>query len=158
LGQNAPQAVLGQNAPQASGTFPVRRASEVDSGTAKFDLTLALTAGEGGFVGAFEYAADLFDRVTVGRWSEHLGVLLAAALAAPGGSRAGLPLLSAGQRQQLLGEWNDTAAASPAPLLHDAVAARTAQAPDAVALCFEGEHLSAGELTRRANRLARHLR
>ena len=160
--QTAPQAVLGQNAPQAPGTFPVRAVREVDSGTAKFDLTLGLTAGEGGLVGAFEFAADLFDAVTVGRWSEHLNVLLAAALAAPDQPLAELPLLTAGQRQQLLREWNDTDATiggmPSAPLLHDAVAARAAAAPDGIALRFEGEHLSAGELERRGNRLARHLR
>ena len=42
--------------------------------------------------------------------------------------------------------------------MHEIFAAHAARTPDAIALVYEGERLSYGELDRRANRLAHHLR
>src|SRR5260370_12539390 len=70
-----------------------------------------------------------------------------------------LPMLTEGERQQILTEWN-----SPAPefgtgrCLHELFEAQARQAPNAPAVEFEGARLSYGELNTRANQLARHLR
>ena len=70
-----------------------------------------------------------------------------------------LPLLSAAERRQLLEEWNATARAYPAGrCIHELFEAQARQRPEAVAVEFEGERLSYGELERRANQLAHHLR
>jgi amino acid adenylation domain-containing protein len=42
--------------------------------------------------------------------------------------------------------------------LHDLISAQAAQTPEAIALVFEGEQLTYGELERRSNQLAHHLR
>src|SRR4029077_10010691 len=54
----------------------------MDPGTAKFDLVLERSEGQGDapvIVGSLEYAADLFDRTSAERLAGHLRVLLEAA-------------------------------------------------------------------------------
>src|SRR3954447_21357106 len=88
------------------------------SGTAKFDLTLAVYE-EGGLRGWAEYRAGLFDPATVERWMGSLRALVAAALANPELPLSELPLLSAAERWQTVAEWNDTGAPQlPDPRLH----------------------------------------
>src|SRR6185369_4686922 len=59
--QNTPD-----SSPVGSGAWGLRlRPLEVDTGTAKFDLSLSVEPRDGGLGGALEYAADLFDAATV---------------------------------------------------------------------------------------------
>src|SRR5262249_16040883 len=69
-----------------------------------------------------------------------------------------LDILSAAERHTILQEWNATERALPAATLPQLFAAQAAATPDAVAVVFEGEQLSYGELETRANQLAHHLR
>ncbi|HEY4575449.1 MAG TPA: amino acid adenylation domain-containing protein, partial [Thermoanaerobaculia bacterium] len=69
-----------------------------------------------------------------------------------------LPLLSPGERAELLAAGNRTAAEIPARLLHQLFEATAAERPGAVAVAREGESLTYAELNARANRLAHHLR
>jgi hypothetical protein len=149
-----------QNAPAAAAALPGVDLVplEAPTGTAKLDLTLILEETEAGISGVAEYSTDLLDRTTVARLLGHLETLIAAAAAAPEARLSELPLLSAGERQQLLVEWG---AASPAPppgsCLHDLFAARAAETPDACAVVSGGERLGYRELDRRAGRLAQAL-
>ncbi|HEV7514955.1 MAG TPA: amino acid adenylation domain-containing protein, partial [Thermoanaerobaculia bacterium] len=152
------QAMLGlENAPAARLTLPglTLALAEIDNGTAKFDLTLALEEDSGdGLSGYLEYASDLFDGVTAERFAQRFELLLDAALAAPQRPLAELPLLAAAERQALA-EWNDTAAPLPQELsIHEWIERQSEGTPDAVALSFEEESLTYGERERRANRLA----
>ncbi len=131
---------------------------EVDTATAKFDLTLYLEERDGALRGWWNYNTDLFDAATIARMEQHFGVLLAAALAAPDVPVSRLPLLTDDERA-LLAAWNDTATGDPpAPLVHRVFEGQAAATPDATALVCEGERLSYRELNARANRLARRLR
>ncbi|HEV7518809.1 MAG TPA: amino acid adenylation domain-containing protein, partial [Thermoanaerobaculia bacterium] len=72
-----------------------------------------------------------------------------------------LPLLGEAERQQLLTEWNDSA--TPLPdgtdrALHELFMAAARGLPEAPALLWEDVWLTYGELDRRSNRLAWHLR
>ncbi len=99
-----------------------------------------------------------FDAVTVSRWLGHFATLLASlagGLDRPVGS---LSPLAAGERHQVLCEWNDTHVEMGEQCLHRLFAAQAARAPGAAALVGAEEDLSYGELDRRANRLAHHLR
>ncbi|MBN1204932.1 MAG: amino acid adenylation domain-containing protein [Myxococcaceae bacterium] len=131
---------------------------EVDTGTAKFDLTLGVLDRPDGMQLAFEYNTDLFQRSTLERMAGHLERLLRGVVEAPGRAVGELPLLNAGEQTALL-----RLAESPGsyPLdrpVHEAFQAQAAATPDAVALEHEGERLTYAELNRRANRLAHHLR
>ena len=84
------------------------RRSPVDSGTAKFDLTLAARRGAAtGLAGALEYNTDLFDarHRRALRWPPRDAAARGGGRA-PGTPLSELPLLPAAERAQLLGEWN----------------------------------------------------
>jgi amino acid adenylation domain-containing protein len=126
--------------------------------SAKFDLVLNASSGDGAWSGAWRYNADLFDRSTVARMAGHFSTLLAAALAAPARRLADLPLLSAGEAHQIVTEWNEGPPADLARCgLYELFLGQATQRPDACALAGETGRLSYGELATRANRLARHL-
>ncbi len=132
----------------------------VDSGTAKFELTLTL-AEEGGLLhGAVEYNRDLFDGTTIHHLLGRFERLLEAAPAEPERSVFDLPLLSEAERQALLVEWSGTVMDQPADvdLLPDLFAAQALRTPEAPALVWGDERLTYGALAERVNSLARRLR
>ncbi len=68
-------------------------------------------------------------------------------------------MLPAAERQQLLVDWNNTAADYPRDkCIHQLFEEQVERTPDAVAVEFEGQSLTYRELNRRANLLANHLR
>ncbi len=132
---------------------------EVDPGTAKFDLTLALAEAGESLDAAWEFRRDLFDGATVLRlagWWESL--LAGLAEAGPAARLAELSLLSPPERHQVTREWAREPTDYPRErTVDDLVAERAAATPDAVALDFGEEQISYGELLRRADNLARAL-
>ncbi len=132
---------------------------DVDTGTAKFDLTLMLVEGEdGGAAGSLELARALFDEATAERLLVHFETLLAGAVADPGRRLAELPLLPEVERAELAAWTAPLAPAPPALLVHARVAAQAARRPDALAAVFDGAHLTYAALLGRARSLARRLR
>ena len=70
-----------------------------------------------------------------------------------------LPLLTDAERHQVLYEWNETAAEYPQDqCVHELFEEQVGRTPEAVAVVFEEQQLSYGELNRRANQLAHYLR
>src|SRR6185369_8373828 len=88
-----------QNTPAAALEAPGLRLQplEVDTGTAKLDLTLSLEPREDGLAGTITWATDLFDAVTAARFGERLKLLLAGLAADPSRRLADLPILSAAE-------------------------------------------------------------
>ncbi|MFM9500381.1 non-ribosomal peptide synthetase, partial [Streptomyces galilaeus] len=78
----------------------------------------------------------------------------------PGSSLSAVDVLDEAQHNQLLADWNDTAAeAGPeVPMVPELFAAQVARTPDAVAVVQAGVRVSYAELEVRANRLAHFLR
>src|SRR5205085_1579157 len=132
------------------------RLQELDTGTAKFDLTLNLAEQAEGLVGWLEYATDLFEAATVARLAGHWLTLLDAVVADADRPVAELPLLTAAERRQVLVEWNapDQGARgqgsaarneqfdswlrpSGSRLIHDLFAAQAQRTPDVVAIVFD---------------------
>lgn len=149
-----------QNAPRGELRLPNLTLTdmEVSSGATHFDLTLQLEETAPGMSGVIEYSADLFDEETIQRLFGHLQTLLGGVVANPDEHICALPLLTAAEKDRLLVQWNDTAAATcPEERIHDLVAQQAARTPDALALTFGEQQLTYGDLNRRANRLAHHL-
>ncbi len=86
-----------QNAPRGALKLPGLRLEEMDveSGTAKFDLTLMVTEGPSGLDAVFVYNTDLFEGATIRRLGEHFGRLLDGIVADPSCRVGALTLLSA---------------------------------------------------------------
>ena len=137
-------------------------AEPVPDVAAKFDLTLAFRQDRdvdgtlAGISASFEYAADLFDPVTIEALAARLTRLLAQAVQDPARPVSDLDLLTAAERQELA-HYNDTARDIPAATVPELFEAQAARTPDAPAVIADDEHLSYAELNTRANRLARYL-
>ncbi len=132
---------------------------DVERGTSPLDLTLALFDRPEGLSGTLEYSTDLFDAGTAERLSRHLVNLLQAAVSEPSRRLSQLPLMDAAETRALLVDWNATAAEYPADVpVHRLFEAHAARTPEAVALRAGDTTVTYGELERRANQLARHLR
>ncbi|WP_029630618.1 condensation domain-containing protein, partial [[Scytonema hofmanni] UTEX B 1581] len=132
---------------------------ESDSNTAKFDLILYVTETESGLVGSFEYNTDLFERNTICRMVGHLQTLLEEIVANPQQRLSELPLLTKSEQHQLLREWNNTEVEYSQQLcIHQLFEAQVEKTPDAIAVVFESEQLTYGELNAKANQLAHYLR
>ncbi|HEX8690813.1 MAG TPA: amino acid adenylation domain-containing protein, partial [Longimicrobium sp.] len=130
-----------------------------ESGTAKFDLTLAIRDTGERLAGVLEYRAELFDPATVERMAGHLARLLEQAAADPDLRLSELDLLDGAERRRVVEEWNATARPYPREAcVHELFAEQAARAPDAVAVEFGDQRLSYAELSARAGRLARRLR
>jgi non-ribosomal peptide synthetase component F len=150
-----------QNAPDAAPALQGVQASRLPLAghSAKFDLTLMLRETAGSLHARWEYSSDLFDAASVERMTQHFRTLLEGVVADADQRIGELPLLTASERHRLLVEWNDTATDYPQDrCIHQLFEEQAARTPDAVAVVFEDEWLSYGELEARANRLAHHLR
>ncbi|HSL83444.1 MAG TPA: amino acid adenylation domain-containing protein, partial [Thermoanaerobaculia bacterium] len=147
--QNVPPSAMG------AGGVEMER-YEVRETASREDLELDLREVPEGLAGWFGYDAALFDPSTVERAARHLPVLLRGVAEDPDRALGDLPLLPRAEAQQLLVEWNDTAA-PPAPDLLEVFAERAAEAPDAVAATDRRGAVTYGELRRRASAAARRL-
>ena len=133
---------------------------DFDSGITKCDVTLEVIEKVAGLCCRFVYNTDLFDAATITRMGGHLQTLLEAIVADAGQSIATLPLLTETERQQLLIEWNTDHVEDEDGkdmFVHQLFEVQVRRMPDAVAVVFEDEQLTYGELDRRANQLAHHL-
>ena len=130
----------------------------------KFDLDARPVARrrDGLLGGVLSYSTDLFDAATVERLLGHLATLLGGAVAEPGRPALGAAAARRGRARQLLASGTTTGRAGrgPPPVLPRRCSRRRRRAPPeaaAVALAA-ASGLTYGELDRRANRLAHHLR
>ncbi|MEH1822381.1 MAG: amino acid adenylation domain-containing protein [Nostoc sp.] len=131
---------------------------EVETPTAKFDLTLLMTETEQGLSGSLEYNSDLFEEATITRMVGHFVTLLEGIVANPEGRISQLPLLTQPEQQQLV-QWNDTQAKYPADkCIHQLFEEQVKRTPDGVAVVFENQQLTYQQLNTRANSLAHYLK
>ena len=132
---------------------------EIGNETSKFDLTLFLVERPENMSAWFEYNSDLFDAATMERLLGHLQILLEAVVANPEQQLRELPLLTSGERQQMLYEWNSNATDHDrSQIVTDLFEAQVERTPDATALIFEEQEYSYAALNASANRLAHLLR
>ncbi|HSS48117.1 MAG TPA: amino acid adenylation domain-containing protein [Thermoanaerobaculia bacterium] len=125
---------------------------------ARFELFLNVTDRGRDLHLEADYNADLFDGATVSRLLGNLEVLLRGAAGTPQLRVSELPLLRSSERHQILREWNDTSALYHRDrLVHQLFLEQAKRSPDAVAVVFEAERLTYGELDRRVRLLAHQL-
>src|ERR1051326_1480240 len=149
--QNAPMELKQINGLRLS-LFPV------ETETAKFDLTLTFSQTDEGLDAALEYSRELFDEATARRMVASFLTLLEAIAEHPDTRIDLLPMLTEGEKQKLLAEWNDTKLDhTERTYVHRVFEQRAERIPDGVAVVCAGEAFSYEQLNRRSNQLARCL-
>ena len=123
---------------------------------ATFDLTLSLSETNSELQGKLEYNAYLFNEEIIQRISGHFQTLLATIVESPNQCIGNLSILSATEREQLLGK-EIQGISSEFVCLHQLFEAQVKKTPEAVALKFVGQQLTYRELNQQANQLAHHL-
>src|SRR5262249_46364912 len=149
-----------QNAPQEKLRLSGLVLSEVGSSseTAKLDLMLMLwEQRDGSLAGRLEDARELFEGGTVEGLGRQWLQLLEGVVAEPQRRLGQLSLLSASERRQLLDGWNETATAYQPATVMELIERQVEQRRDAVAVVYEDEIVSYGELERRANQMGNYL-
>jgi amino acid adenylation domain-containing protein len=132
---------------------------DIDTGIAKFDLTLQVSKKSYGMRCVLAYGTDLFDSETIARMLGHFRTLLEAIVTDPNRRISELPILDEAERHRILVEWNDTKREYPHDkFIHELFEEQAQRTPDAVAAVFEGQQLTYQELNTRANQLAHYLK
>ncbi|HXW13582.1 MAG TPA: amino acid adenylation domain-containing protein, partial [Terriglobia bacterium] len=150
-----------ENLPESESKIPGLHMEEFEfeMPVADYELTLEVVPLGRLLKCFFTYNVDLFDRGTIERMAGHYRTLLESVAAEPDCHLAWLPLLPSAERRQILEEWNRTEADYPRDAtIHQLFEVQAARSPEAVAFISESGNLSYGDLDRRSNQLARHLR
>jgi len=164
----------------ANSRYPLDRIVQdlqLEAGTALFDVTVALDAlhaptpdagqslrmqwseVDGQYRCECSFRGSRVSPATVERFTAHLRRVLDGCFEAPESPIVRLPLLSDRERDQILVEWNPTAAGEPERrVLPEWFEAEVERRPEAEAVVCGAARLSYGEVNRRANQLAHHLR
>ncbi|KAF9346423.1 hypothetical protein BGX26_002079, partial [Mortierella sp. AD094] len=131
--------------------------TEMNYDVVKFDLDLSLCESNGEIVGGLSYSTALFDRPTIERHVGYLQTMLQAMVDATQ-SIGAVDILSSSERELLLQTSNATNMPYPDHLcIHQIFESQVVQSPDAIAVVFEDQQISYGELNARANSLAHRL-
>ena len=125
--------------------------------TSKVDLSIDMEEGQQGLRGQVEYMTDLFDEATIARLVEHWRTLLEGIVVQPDLPVSRLPLLPAGERRQLLVEWNATRESFSPRSVVALFEEQVARQPEALALLGGTTLLTYDQLNQRANSLAHAL-
>jgi len=149
-----------QNMPSDDAEFGSLEAQSypLDSGTTKFDLTVACWEHDDSIGGMFEYNTDLFDATTAEMFCQSFETLLLSVSSNPAAPVLSANMLPEKTRTLVTRDWNNTAADYPSESSIAAEFAATAQQyPDNVALVCRGETMTYAELDQCTNQLAGYL-
>jgi len=134
------------------------RTEELDTGRVEFDICLSMIDREEGLVGTLEYNTDLFNADTITRMAGHFQTLLEGIVSDSKQRISELPLLTSGERQTLLVDWNNTKVDYPQKAcIHQIFEQQVEETPDAIAIIFENQQLTYRQLNNRANQVAHYL-
>lgn len=129
----------------------------LESKIVPLDLCISIKNTDSGLVWTWEYNTDLFEDSTITNILKHLQNLLESIVANPEEPIGSLPLLTQGERHQLLWEWNNTKTEYAQTCIHKLVETQVEKNPSAVAVVWENQQLTYRELNDRANQLAHYL-
>lgn len=149
-----------QNAPRQDFGIPGVELdiSEIDTLTAKFDLSVTLGEIDGQIKGWIEYNTDLFERATIARLIAHYETLARGILRDSAQALEAVELLPEAERRQILEAFNQERFELPkGRLVHQLFEASADRHPAEIAVQFDEKTLTYAELEQRSNQLAHHL-
>ncbi len=136
---------------------------EFETGTAQFELKLAVLESENNLQAAIEYNSSLFSQASIERLIRYFQTLLAHITANPAQAICQIPLISDEEKNRLLSTkdeaWNATEVLYPqqADALHHLFEQQASRTPDATAISYQQQQLSYQQLNEKANQLAHYL-
>jgi amino acid adenylation domain-containing protein len=131
---------------------------ELETRTTQFDLILTVIDGEDGMRCSLDYSTELFERATIRRMAEHFSNLLDGVVHHPDTPLSQLPPLGDVERAAVLQGAHEAKEYPQTQRLHEVFESMASLRRDVVAVVFESDSLTYGELNRRANQLAHYLR
>jgi amino acid adenylation domain-containing protein len=123
-----------------------------------FDLSFNIVDSPRGLSVECDYNTDLFDESTIERWLGHYQTLLESVAVTPSEVLRKVPILRDSERREMIDTWNPTRVEISHEALPKLFERQAAKTPDAPAVTFAGVDMTYGELNRRANQLAGHLK
>jgi non-ribosomal peptide synthetase component F len=124
---------------------------------ARFDISIDVADDFDGSIGlSFEYSTEVFDADRIERLADHYANALAGGVGAPEERIAGIDVMPAAERAQVVSGWNPAPAPRQPGLLHHVLAGHD---PTRVAIrsTTDGTELTYAELDQRSNQLAHAL-
>jgi amino acid adenylation domain-containing protein len=129
-----------------------------ESGSSKYDLTLAATLGDEELLLTLEYCTSLFESTSVRRMLRHVQGLLSSALEHPDVPIRTLPMMSDDEQNRIVKQWNQTDKSYPQDCsIDDLVFDQARETPDRIAVCDRDTHWSYQNLTERVEAIQRQL-
>ncbi|ASS75372.1 hypothetical protein CIG75_10465 [Tumebacillus algifaecis] len=131
----------------------------VEKESIDYDFVVNMVDNENGLRGVFEYNADLFDRATIESMLAHFCSLLQSITENIDRQICDYNLISATAEEKIIVEWNQTEREVPEAelTLHEWFDRQADATPDAIALRYQEQCTTYGELQARSNQLAHHL-
>jgi len=123
-----------------------------------YDFFFNFTEGPKGLSVDCDYNTDLFDETTIDGWFDRYEVLLESIVSKPAEALDIMPLLPDSERRELLEMGCPSDTEFPSRTVSELFEDSAGENADAPAVVCDGTQLTYGELNRRANQLAQHLR
>ncbi|MCM3439300.1 amino acid adenylation domain-containing protein [Metabacillus halosaccharovorans] len=130
---------------------------ELKTCSAKFDLTLELTEKDGLISGKLEYNAELFEKQTAERITQHFANIAEQAAEVPDQLLHQFEIMSFEEKKEILEEFNDSTTDFPLKTIAQLFEEQVTRHPDQPAVLYDGLSYTYLELNERANQLARTL-
>ncbi len=153
--QSAPVNLLETDTQPSDSTLSIHDLQTVQN--TNYPLCLVVTPGRQLSL-QIVYESSTFTSTTTARMLEHLRNLLAGMIAQPTARPFDLPLLSMQERRELLHDWNQTDRSYPRGNAGELFSEHAERRPEALAVADDEQQWTYGELERRSNQLAHHLR
>jgi len=141
--------------------FKPYQANSTQYNVAKFDMTTMLDDSKTCISGNFNYATALFDRQTINEYINVYCYILEqlSELVIEHQPISRLNYLDEAHYDKVIHQWNDTREAYPNDkTIHQMFEEQVAKTPDNIAVVYENNRLSYGQLNEKANQLAHYLR
>ncbi|HEY1939137.1 MAG TPA: amino acid adenylation domain-containing protein [Candidatus Angelobacter sp.] len=135
------------------------RGMTIEQDRTKWDAVLWIheQADPDGLLCVFEYTTDLFEPATMESLVAAFHRVLAQIADDPERGILELSLLDEAEKNQVLKSWNQTAAEYPDTSVNKLFEEQAERSPDVVAVVYQEQRVTYGDLNRKANQLARYL-
>ncbi|MCD9461245.1 non-ribosomal peptide synthetase, partial [Marinibactrum halimedae] len=130
----------------------------LENTVSKFDLTLSLAETDSGLQGSLTYRTSLYKASTIERLAGHFMALCQSVVVSPTKALSAFQFMGEAERHRFLKDFNHTAVDYPKDkCIHEGFIEQVAKNPENVAIEYQNETLTYGQLYERSSALACYL-